>query len=442
MNAQYGLVLGGGGAKGAFEIGVWRALKEQNIEIGAAIGTSVGALNAAIIAQNNFELAYSFWSNLTVSQVLEFNNQVQQNYQEKWSHENFEAFRSGFLSLIFEGGLNITPLRNNLEALISEEAVRSSPIRFGLVTVDLTNLKPRQLMIEEIPEGQLHDYLLASSALPVFKKQEIDGNVFLDGGFFDNVPVNFMASQGFEKIIAVELPVFGIKRPLQKQTIEQINISSSQIRGGMLNFNEENIQANIELGYLEGLKALGVLTGNIFYLNQNLESPVYEHFSIHIGQHLISPALNKKMNSLLSLPPESSPEMIIKKLTELHKRTEFKNFELAPSMLEITGKVLGIKKTQIYRPDALIHEILSQLHDFLEDDRELLISPGLINNLTKPGLNKVLPHFSVQYFVFLMLRDDLPIERMAWFTHLFTPEMILAAVCLLNIHTSIRKVIN
>ena len=70
---EYGLVLSGGGTKGAFEIGVWQALREMKIETPCVIGTSVGALNAAVIAQNDFDKALDFWSNLTINQVLNLN---------------------------------------------------------------------------------------------------------------------------------------------------------------------------------------------------------------------------------------------------------------------------------------------------------------------------------------------------------------------------------
>ena len=70
---KYGLVLSGGGTKGAFEIGVWQALREMKIHTPCVIGTSVGALNAAVIAQNDFDKALDFWSNLTINQVLNLN---------------------------------------------------------------------------------------------------------------------------------------------------------------------------------------------------------------------------------------------------------------------------------------------------------------------------------------------------------------------------------
>ncbi len=71
-------------------------------------------------------------------------------------------------------------------------------------------------MIEDIPEGKLVDYLLASAALPNFEKQKIDGVTYLDGGFFDNVPIGFMSQQGFNKILSIEFPAPGFRQPVKK----------------------------------------------------------------------------------------------------------------------------------------------------------------------------------------------------------------------------------
>ena len=54
INKEYGLVLEGGGAKGAYQIGAWKALKEAGIRIKGIAGTSVGALNGALIAMDEF----------------------------------------------------------------------------------------------------------------------------------------------------------------------------------------------------------------------------------------------------------------------------------------------------------------------------------------------------------------------------------------------------
>ena len=68
---EYGLGLEGGGAKGAYQIGAWKALKEAGVKINAVAGTSVGALNGALICMDELEMAQQMWSNLTYSQVMD-----------------------------------------------------------------------------------------------------------------------------------------------------------------------------------------------------------------------------------------------------------------------------------------------------------------------------------------------------------------------------------
>ena len=73
---NYALVLGGGGANGSYEIGVWKALRELKIHINAIFGTSVGALNAMLIIQNDFNKAYELWKTLTINKVIKIPNQL------------------------------------------------------------------------------------------------------------------------------------------------------------------------------------------------------------------------------------------------------------------------------------------------------------------------------------------------------------------------------
>ena len=66
MNKQeWCLVLGGGGAKGAYQIGAWKALRELDFHFNCIIGTSVGSLNGALIAQNSFDEAVDLWENIS-----------------------------------------------------------------------------------------------------------------------------------------------------------------------------------------------------------------------------------------------------------------------------------------------------------------------------------------------------------------------------------------
>lgn len=66
-NKTYGLALEGGGAKGAYQIGAWKALREAGIHFSAVSGTSVGALNGAMIVMDDLEKAENVWNNIHFS---------------------------------------------------------------------------------------------------------------------------------------------------------------------------------------------------------------------------------------------------------------------------------------------------------------------------------------------------------------------------------------
>ena len=183
----YGLVLAGGGARGSYEIGVWKALRELNIPIIAVTGTSVGALNGAMVVQGDFDTAYSMWSSLSVGDVIELQRDIKSiSDLYKYPMEILSAIKNAITS----GGLDITPLSNLLHNVIDEDRVRHSHIDFGLVTFSLTDLEAKEFFKEDIPKGSLIDYLLASACFPSFKPIEIDNKKFIDGGVYNNVPIS------------------------------------------------------------------------------------------------------------------------------------------------------------------------------------------------------------------------------------------------------------
>mgnify|MGYP002802456739 FL=1 len=75
LEREYGIVLEGGGAKGAYQIGAWRALREAGVKIRGVAGASVGALNGALMCMGDLELAESVWRDLTYSQVMDVEDQ-------------------------------------------------------------------------------------------------------------------------------------------------------------------------------------------------------------------------------------------------------------------------------------------------------------------------------------------------------------------------------
>ena len=193
---MYGLVLEGGGARGAYHIGAYKAIKEEGIEIGGIAGTSVGAINGAMIVQGDYELAYELWQEISFPMVISTNDEeVERLRHLRLDKEDLSFLVDKVKDVINDGGLDITPLKNLLNTYIDEDRIRSSDMDFGIVTVNLTDFKSIEVFKEEIPKGKIKDYILASSYLPSFKKEKLDGKRYLDGAFYDNLPFKLLQSK-------------------------------------------------------------------------------------------------------------------------------------------------------------------------------------------------------------------------------------------------------
>ena len=136
----YAIALEGGGAKGAYEVGVWRALDEADVRFDAVAGTSVGALNGAMMVMGELEQALRLWENIRFSQVFDADDeQLKKLYDHKLSEVDFRTLFKDVMEAIHEGGLDIEPLRRLIAEWVDEEKIRSSPKKLFLVTYSLTD---------------------------------------------------------------------------------------------------------------------------------------------------------------------------------------------------------------------------------------------------------------------------------------------------------------
>ena len=168
------LVLAGGGARGSYQVGVWRALIELGWRPQIITGTSVGSLNGAMFALDLYETARDMWLTIRSQDVMELPEQ----------NADLSELHAFLRDVVRQGGMDVSPLEEIVERVLDEDALRASPIRLGLVTVEQRGLKPRELTLDEIPAGKVKDYLMASAAcFPALRAREIDGVKFLDGGY-------------------------------------------------------------------------------------------------------------------------------------------------------------------------------------------------------------------------------------------------------------------
>jgi len=260
--AKRAIVLAGGGSRGAYQIGVWQALRELKVDFDIVTGTSVGALNGAMMVQGDYEEARELWENLTSSDVVnaDFPEGPPDYEDPDWQTDVWGTF---IKKAVQDGGLDFSPLEGLMVQYASEERIRASHIDYGIVTVEYPSMKPNELTRSEIPEGQLSDYVVASAAcFPAFKAKEIGSAKYIDGSYQDYMPVNLAVRMGAEEVVAVDLKSFGIRRRTKKTDIPVRTICCRWDLGPFLLFEPTLSKRNIALGYLDAMKAFGKMEGD------------------------------------------------------------------------------------------------------------------------------------------------------------------------------------
>lgn len=267
---MYGLVLEGGGAKGSYHVGVYKALRELNIEIGGVTGTSIGALNGAAIVQGDFDKLVDLWKEAKVSNLFDVDEKILKDIRKwKFDKENVPYILQLSKDIFNNGGLETTKIIQLISKFIDENKVRESNMDFGIVTLSLTDRKALELFKEDIPKGKMVDYLMASSYLPVFKMEKLDGKNFLDGAYYDNMPINLIMQKGYKNIIAVRTLSRGRVRKVKIKKKDNINITYIQPNedlGRTLDFDPVQAERNMKLGYFDCIKTLKGLKGYKYYL--------------------------------------------------------------------------------------------------------------------------------------------------------------------------------
>jgi len=269
------LVLGGGGSRGAYEVGVWKALRELGETFDIITGTSVGALNGAVAVQGDLDKAVELWSTISTELVLNIEQDLPDDRALAREREAFGALsvteklsRLGLFAreIVVNRGADTTPLRRLLTAHIDEQRVRESACEMGIVTVRLDDGKPCTLFREDIPTGKLVDYLLASAACyPAMKKQTIGDKSYIDGGYYDNLPIELALTKGAKRIIAVDIQGIGIyRRPALPEGVSIEYVTTAWNLGPILLFEKETALRNMQLGYFDMMKKRGRYEGMMY----------------------------------------------------------------------------------------------------------------------------------------------------------------------------------
>ena len=166
---KVGLTLGGGGAKGAAEIGVLKVIEKAKVKINYISGTSIGAVIGGLYAA---------------------------------------GYTANELDSLFKSFENDGDIGHKIEQLLKAKGVTNFadtkiPFRCVAVHIDVSSMSMNEVVLSK---GKLSTAILASMSVPgIFNQVEIDGQGLYDGGLLNNLPVDVAKAMGADKIIAVDL---------------------------------------------------------------------------------------------------------------------------------------------------------------------------------------------------------------------------------------------
>jgi len=254
------IVLSGGGGKGAYQIGFWKAIRELELEYDIVTGTSIGALNGALMVQGNYHDAYKLWSTMHYEKI------ISDKFEDSFFDESGKRkVIMKYAKAAVKGGFVVEGLQNVIKTNLLPDKFYSSKIDYGLVTVKFPSLKPVKLTKKDIKEEELEDYLLATaSCFPAFKMKEINNETYVDGAYHDNMPIELAISMGADEIIAVDLRPTYRRYFTKKYNVPVKYICSKSNIGNFLVLEKKQAKRSMRLGYNDTMKAFDELDGNFY----------------------------------------------------------------------------------------------------------------------------------------------------------------------------------
>lgn len=192
--AQDALILQGGGALGAYEVGVVRRLKEmKDFQPAVITGVSIGAVNAAILVgarDNPMAALESIWEDFTVTAPWPVPDVVEP-YLSLFGNQSLYRPRMDLAAFArWTSYYDTTPLRGALEKYIDFEALNKSPIKLAVTAANIRS-GAVEVFDNHSPKQKLNpDHILASGSLPPgFPMTKVGQQYYWDGGLFDNTPL-------------------------------------------------------------------------------------------------------------------------------------------------------------------------------------------------------------------------------------------------------------
>lgn len=255
---KIGLVLSGGGGKGAYELGVWLGLQELGLAeyVEVFSGTSIGAINAALFAQGDLDAAFGMWQEVTIDKLIPLSKLqlIKRGIGIAIGGKMIQINKNYMAQKMAEGVVSKAGAREIIDKYVDISAIQNNNKTCFATCTALPSLEAKYFRVNDYTPEEGKEMIIASASLPhIYDCAEVFGKQYVDGGVVDNTPVKPVYEEGCDVIIVVQLnPGAHIDRSLYKG-VPIVEIVPRQIIGniltGTLNLDYEAKKIRIKQGY-------------------------------------------------------------------------------------------------------------------------------------------------------------------------------------------------
>lgn len=277
---KIGLVLAGGGGKGAYELGVWKALDELKLTkyITVFSGTSIGAFNSVLFAMNDMKKADELWEEVTMDKLVPISKSelIKRGIGLYIGGKNLQLAKK-FLNYKLEHGAiaNDAAIEVVEKYLDFNKIKENNKICYAACT-KLSDFSAKYFKINDFDEETGKKIVLASASLPlIYDCTEVLGEKYIDGGIADNIPIQPVYGENCNIIIVVllskEVQVDRTLYPNSKLiVISPENLDENTITG-TLNLNTDAKRIRIIEGYNDTINKLEPIKELFEYISKEEE---------------------------------------------------------------------------------------------------------------------------------------------------------------------------
>lgn len=346
------------------------------------MGTSIGSFNAAIYAQGDFDKLYDLWYNGSATLAVELDEKELKKFRsKKVDMSSIKYWTSFFASSLSNKGIPPEKLKKLYDKYVDEERLRSSKIDFGMVTVSVTDRKPISIYKEDMEKGKITEYLLASSYLPVFKKEKIiDEKRYIDGGFYDNCPLSLLIDKNYTNIIEVRTKAIGIPKRVDRRKLNILTVTPSKDLGSILFSDNLVMKQNIKMGYFDAIRLFKGYIGLKYYVVPISDEVVFEKISTLSDNKIMKILGNTKLlgSSKISEPKKLLFEKILPHICSKLNSDTSTYQKLIVSMIEEVIDETLLPMYKLYSFDEILGSVKKEIPKLLKKEER-----GLIQNSTK-----------------------------------------------------------